>query len=130
MINGLDTLWCFRQLLRPTIAGWYAPRLWSHKLARVVAYGLTPFAAAGLVVLAANSWLARIALGGGLAAALLAAVAVALPPAKRAPAIVSICGYAVTGAIAALEAWWCFLRGKHAATWEPTNRSFELAADA
>ncbi|MDB4876557.1 MAG: glycosyl transferase [Gemmatimonadetes bacterium] len=130
MINGLDTMWCFRRLLRPSVSGWYAPRLWSHKLARVLAYLLTPLAGLGLVVLAASHWIARIALAGGLAAALLALVAVLLPPTKRAPSIVSMCGYAVAGAIAALEAWWSFFRGKHATVWEPTNRSLELSPDA
>jgi cellulose synthase/poly-beta-1,6-N-acetylglucosamine synthase-like glycosyltransferase len=130
MINGLDTVWCFRRLLRPRVSGWYAPRLWSHKLARVFAYLLTPLAGLGLVVLSANFWIARIALAGGIVAALLALVAVALPPTRRAPSIVSMCGYAVTGAIAALEAWWSFFRGKHAAVWEPTNRSLELSPDA
>ena len=129
MINGLDTMWCFRRLMRPGVSGWYAPRLWSHKLARVFAYGLTPLAGLGLLALSAHFWAARIAAAGGIAAGTLALIALAWPPTQRAPAIISMCGYAVTGAVAALEAWLSFFQGKHAAVWEPTNRSIDLSDD-
>jgi hypothetical protein len=129
MINGLDTMWSFRRLLLPSVAGWYAARLWSHKLARVLAYLLTPLSGIGLLVLAADFWLARLLVLGGALAAALALYAIALPASKRAPAIVSLCGYAVTGAVAALEAWWSLFRGRHAVVWEPTRRSLEAAID-
>jgi hypothetical protein len=129
MINGLDTMWSFRRLLLPSISGWYAARLWSHKVARVLAYLLTPLSGVGLLVLAADSWLARLLVLGGAVAAMLAMYAIALPPAKRAPAIVSMCGYAITGAVAALDAWWSFFRGRHAVVWEPTQRSLEAAIE-
>jgi glycosyltransferase involved in cell wall biosynthesis len=127
MINGLDTVWAFRRLLLPSVSGWYAPRLWSHKLARVVAYLLTPVAGLGMLALAVDHWIARIAVLGGAVAGILALVALRIPPTRRAPSIVSMCGYAVTGAIAALEAWLSFFRGKHATVWEPTNRQLELS---
>jgi cellulose synthase/poly-beta-1,6-N-acetylglucosamine synthase-like glycosyltransferase len=121
MTRGLETLWYKRRLLNPVQYGLFAWMLASHKLVRWLApWGLV-LAAVGWLLLAAS--LRSVLLAGPLAALLLLAGAGWYwPEDRRAPRIVSMSAYVVSGIIAALEAWLRALQGELNPMWEPTRR--------
>ena len=122
LTRGLETLWFQRRLLNPRHYGLFAWMLASHKLVRWLApWGL---ALAGLGWL----WLAlslHSAVGVVVFALplLLAGAGWAWPEGRRAPRIVSVPAYVVSGIVAALDAWLRALRGERNPVWEPTRRS-------
>ena len=122
LTRGLETLWFQRRLLNPRHYGLFAWMLASHKLVRWLApWGL---ALAGLGWL----WLAlslHSAVGVAVFALplLLAGAGWAWPEGRRAPRIVSVPAYVVSGIVAALDAWLRALRGERNPVWEPTRRS-------
>ena len=121
LTRGLETLWYKRTLLDPRRYGLFAWMLLSHKLIRWLApWGLV-LAAAGWLVLAAalRSW--------ALLALFLVPPALALggwlwPEDRRAPRLLSLPAYVVSGIVAALDSWRRALRGELNPVWEPTRR--------
>jgi cellulose synthase/poly-beta-1,6-N-acetylglucosamine synthase-like glycosyltransferase len=122
MTRGLETLWFKRHLMNPVRYGRFAWMLASHKLIR----WLAPW---GLVLTVAGWLLLAATLGSVLAAMPLAAVALLAaagwywPERRRAPWIVAVPAYLVSGTVAALVAWSRALRGELNPVWEPTRRS-------
>lgn len=122
LTRGLETLWFKRRLLNPVRYGRFAWMLASHKLVRWLApWGLV-LAGAGWLLLAAalKSVLAAVIFALPL---LLAGAGWFWPEGRRAPRIVSVPVYVVSGIIAALDAWLRALRGELNSVWEPTRRS-------
>lgn len=116
IVQGLETLGAFRDLLNPIHHGRFAIALLSHKLGRWLLPLLVPVALCGAVI-AAAPYAPR------LATPLLAAIA-SLVLVKARP--VMLAGYACLVHAAALVAWYRFLSGHRIAVWEPTRRSPHL----
>jgi cellulose synthase/poly-beta-1,6-N-acetylglucosamine synthase-like glycosyltransferase len=123
MVRGLDTLYEFRHLMDPVRHGWFALMLVSHKLCRWLVYLTAPLAAAGLLLLAVESWPARVAVGAVLLVTAVGVVAMRWPRDRHVPALLALCGYAVVGGAAGAAAWRRFFSGDHMAVWEPTARA-------
>jgi cellulose synthase/poly-beta-1,6-N-acetylglucosamine synthase-like glycosyltransferase len=122
MARGLETLWYLRHLLNPFRFGRFAWMLWSHKATRWLGFLAAPLGVAGLIVLAPESILARIALALVAAGALCGAAAFLWPRNRAIPRIVASAGYLVGGTVAAIVAWGKALRGERNPIWEPTRR--------
>jgi cellulose synthase/poly-beta-1,6-N-acetylglucosamine synthase-like glycosyltransferase len=122
LTRGLETLWFKRKLLNPLRYGLFAWMLASHKLVR----WLAPW---GLVLAGVGWLLLAVALKSVLAAAIfflplvLAGAGWYWPEQRRAPLIVSVPAYVVSGIVAALDAWLRALSGELNPVWEPTRRS-------
>ena len=123
MARGLATLWNARQLLNVGRYGTFAWELASHKLCR----WLLPWTVLAVVVVAAaearESALARVVLAGTA----LGAGATALAwwresRGHRIPRAISMIAFGTAGLAAGLHAWFHWLSGRRAATWEPTRR--------
>ncbi|HXY69158.1 MAG TPA: glycosyltransferase [Gemmatimonadales bacterium] len=122
LVRGLETLWYKRALLNPLRYGAFAWMLASHKLVRWLAPWGLALAAAGWLLLAwaLRSWpLALVC----VVPLVLAAVGWWWPETRRAPRLVAVPAYVVSGVVAALEAWIRALRGEVNAVWEPTKRT-------
>lgn len=122
MARGLRTLWHKRPLLNPRRHGLFAWMLWSHKLCRWLAPWMLLPAAAALAVLAQRHWWAAAMLALGGAAALVTAIGWLWPERRPLPRLIALPAYAVSGNIAALQAWIRALGGDGTALWEPTRR--------
>jgi glycosyltransferase involved in cell wall biosynthesis len=122
MARGLGTLWYKRHLLNPGRHKVFAWMLWSHKLCRWLVPWALLLAGAALTALAVRYWWAAAALAAGLVAALVAVVGWRWPEGRRLPRLIALPTYAVTGNVAALQAWLTALRGKATPVWEPTRR--------
>jgi glycosyltransferase involved in cell wall biosynthesis len=122
MARGLRTLWDKRRLLNPMRHGLFAWMLWSHKLCR----WLTPWTfllmAAALAALARWHWWAATTLGLSGAVALVTAIGWLWPEGRPLPHLIALPAYAVSGNIAALQAWIRALGRQGTALWEPTRR--------
>ena len=122
MARGLRTLWHKRALLSPLRHGSFAWMLWSHKLCRwLVPWALVAITL-GLAALAPRFWWAAALLGSGAAVLLIAGLAWLWPEERPLPRLMALPAYAVTGNIAALQAWVRALGGQGTALWEPTRR--------
>jgi cellulose synthase/poly-beta-1,6-N-acetylglucosamine synthase-like glycosyltransferase len=122
MARGLRTLWHKRALLHPGRHGLFAWMLWSHKTCRWLApWTLLPGVAA-LGALAPRHWWAAATLALGGAAALVTAIGWLWPQDRPLPRLVALPAYAVSGNIAALQAWMIALGKQGTALWEPTRR--------
>ena len=121
MARGLRTLWAKRRLLDPRRHGLFAWMLWSHKLCRWLAPWTFLLAAAALVALAPWRWWAAATLVLGGVAALVTAIGWMWPE-GRLPRLIALPAYAVSGNIAALQAWVRALGKQGTALWEPTRR--------
>jgi cellulose synthase/poly-beta-1,6-N-acetylglucosamine synthase-like glycosyltransferase len=122
MARGLRTLWHKRALLNPRRHGLFAWMLWSHKLCRwLVPLTFVPMAVA-LVALAPGRWWAAATLALGVAATLVTAIGWVWPERRRLPRFIALPAYAVSGNVAALQAWIRALQGQGTAVWEPTRR--------
>lgn len=122
MARGLRTLWHKRALLNLKRHGVFAWMLWSHKVCRwIVPWTLVP-AALALAVLAPRCWWAAATFFVGGAAALIAAIGWLWPEARALPRVIALPAYAVSGNVAALQAWMHALGGAGTAVWEPTRR--------
>jgi cellulose synthase/poly-beta-1,6-N-acetylglucosamine synthase-like glycosyltransferase len=122
IINGLDTLWYFRRLLNPLHAGHYAWQLWGHKACRAVVYPAFALAALAALSLVGTSPIATILFAGAMAvlgAGLFYGHSRQARPDARWLALFASVSVGLTAGIAA---WWSFVRGRHAVTWEPTPR--------
>ena len=122
MARGLETLWFMRELLNPVRYGRFAVMLWSHKVARWVAFLAAPLGLLGLALLAVDSVPARVVLIASLAGLGLGFAAFLWPASRPPPRVIATLGYAVGSFAAALSAWVKALRGEHSPIWEPTRR--------
>jgi glycosyltransferase involved in cell wall biosynthesis len=122
MARGLRTVWHKRALLNPSRHGLFGWMLWSHKLCRWLAPWTLLFGAAALATLAPRHWWAAAALAAGGAALLAAALGWMLPEGRPLPRLIALPTYAVSGNIAALQAWITALGREGTAVWEPTKR--------
>jgi cellulose synthase/poly-beta-1,6-N-acetylglucosamine synthase-like glycosyltransferase len=122
MARGLRTLWHKRVLLDPSRHGVFAWMLWSHKLCRWLTPWAIVFGAAALAVLAPRYWWAAASLILGGAAVLATAIGWLWPEGRPLPRLIALPSYAVSGNIAALQAWIRALGNQGTALWEPTRR--------
>jgi hypothetical protein len=122
MVRGLQTLWYKRVLLNPVRYGLFSWMLSSHKLCRWLVPWASLLMAAALAALAPRHWWAAATLALGGVAALVTAIGWAWPEGRPLPRLIALPAYAVTGNIAALQAWIRALGGQGAALWEPTRR--------
>jgi cellulose synthase/poly-beta-1,6-N-acetylglucosamine synthase-like glycosyltransferase len=132
IINGLDTLWHFKRLLNPMHAGHYAWQLWGHKACRALVYPAFVLAAAGALSLIASSALARLLFVGAVMVLAGGFVFGHSPRTRPESRVWALVASACVGLTAGVAAWWAFVRGRHAVTWEPTPRgqSVEVPKDA
>jgi cellulose synthase/poly-beta-1,6-N-acetylglucosamine synthase-like glycosyltransferase len=122
MARGLRTLWYKRALLNPVRFGLFAWMLSSHKLSRWLVPWALVLGAVALAALAPRHWWSALALAGGGVAALVALIGWMRSEERPLPRLIALPTYAVTGTIAALQAWITALGGKGTALWEPTRR--------
>jgi len=122
MARGLRTLRHKRRLLDPRRQGLFAWMLWSHKLCRwLVPWLLVPMLVT-LAALAPRHWWAAATLALSGAAALVSAIGWFWPEERPLPRLIALPAYAVSGNVAALQAWIRALGGEGTALWEPTRR--------
>lgn len=130
MSRGLATLWNARELLNVGRYGTFAWMLASHKLCR----WLLPWTAVSVVGVAAftagGSVLAQVILALAAAGGLATAYAWWREAhGHRVPRLVSMVAFTTAGLAAGLHAWFHWLTGKRAATWEPTQRTQPTGTD-
>lgn len=118
MARGLRTLWHRRALLDPRRYGVFAWMLWSHKLCRWLTPWAVLLAGAALAALTPWHWWAAVILVLGLPTA----IAWMWPEERPLPRAVALPSYAVSGTVAALQAWINALGARGTALWEPTRR--------
>jgi hypothetical protein len=120
--RGMKTLWHKRALLNPFGYGFFAVRLWSHKVFR----WLLPWAAGAAWlasgVLAPRHLWAAVVFVAGVAILALAGVGWAMARAGRPPSILTTLTFAVAGNLAAMHALLRALSGARTSIWEPTRR--------
>ena len=122
MARGLETLWYMRALLNPWRYGRFAVMLWSHKVARWLAFLALPLGVAGLALLALHhTWAAGLFLAT-IAGAAIGVLALRWPADRPIPRLVMFAGFALVSCAAGFAAWMRALRQKHYPTWEPTRR--------
>ena len=135
MARGLRTLWHKRALLDPRRYGAFAWMLWSHKLCRWLVPWALLFATLALLALAwqggtrGYGW-AVVGLAAAGVAALGAGIGWVWPTGRPMPRWIAMPTYAVSGTIAALQAWVTALGGRGTALWEPTRRGLGRASTA
>ena len=122
MTRGLETLFYKRHLLNPFRHGIFAWMLWSHKLIRwLVPWGMA-LAAVGLVLWGGSTGRWWLSLGlVGLCVGL-GIVGWYWPEGRRAPRLVAVPAYVLSGVVAAMQAWIAASRGDLNPIWEPTRR--------
>lgn len=115
ILQGLHTLWHFRDLLNPIRHGRFAFALFSHKLCRwLVPLSLPIAALSALYVLVQNP---RLAMATFVFGGILAAGAAAHRTSLR------ILAYVLLVLTATMSAWLRFMRRQHLVKWIPTARS-------
>jgi glycosyltransferase involved in cell wall biosynthesis len=125
--RGLRTLWYKRRLLNPRRHGLFAWMLWSHKLCRwLVPWMALPVAAALAWLAPERRWAAATLAFGGLVV-LVTAIGWVWPDGRPVPRLIAVPAYAVSGNIAALQAWIRALGRRGTALWEPTRRGAQLS---
>lgn len=124
MARGLGTLWYYRTLMNPFRYGGFALKLISHKLGRWLVPPLLPLAGIGVLLLAVEQPLARVAALAGFAGLAVSLLVVRWPSDRPPlPRPISLLGFAVSANVAAIAAWAKALReGGGSAVWEPTRR--------
>ena len=122
-------LWRHRAMLNPLRSGFYAVQLFSHKVMRY----LVPVFLCGLLaasaLLAAGSAFYLLVLAGQLACYAAAGAGWLLERAGRKAGPLAFPLYFVLANVAALVAFYQFLRGERYARWEPTRESAPLTLD-
>lgn len=121
MARGLDTLWFTRDLLNPLRHGLFAWQLWSHKVARWLAFLFAPLFFVGLLFLVPSTTIASGLLGLSLVAALLGAIGWAWPG-DRPPRGLGAFAFVLGSILAGLAAWRAAFRRERNPIWEPTRR--------
>jgi hypothetical protein len=121
MARGLDTLWFTRDLLDPSRYGLFAWMLWSHKVARWLAFLFAPLFFLGLLLLAPVSGLALGLLGLSTLGVVLGSIGWAWP-ADRPPRLLGGLAFLMGSVLAGLAAWRAALRRERNPIWEPTRR--------
>lgn len=122
MARGLQTLWYKRHLLNPTRYGAFAWMLFSHKLCRWLVYPALPVAAVALVAASVHSVFWRAVLGVATVGTIVGVIGMRWPRERRAPALITIAGFALASNLAGMLAWFRVLTNQRAAVWEPTRR--------
>lgn len=122
MTHGLHTLWYKRRLLNPLRYGAFAWMLFSHKLCRWLVYPALPVAAVALVAASVHSVFWRIVLGFAILGTTIGVVGMRWPRERRAPALITVAGFALAANVAGVLAWFCVLTNQRAPVWEPTRR--------
>jgi len=122
MARGLDTLWYKRHLLNPMRYGTFSLLLISHKLVRWLAFLAAPLAVVGLVMLSAQSVVARAVLVAGLVLSAVGALVLRSSESRRPPKPLATLAFVVGTVGAALAAWRKALAGERNPVWEPTRR--------
>lgn len=122
MSRGLATLWHERDLLNPVRHGRFAWMLWSHKVVRWLVFLALPPSAVGLILLAAETPVARPVLAVALLGVAVGLLGLRWPFGGRPPRPVAVLGFALAANAAGVAAWWSAVRGEAAAVWEPTRR--------
>jgi cellulose synthase/poly-beta-1,6-N-acetylglucosamine synthase-like glycosyltransferase len=118
--RGLDTLAYMREMLDPFRYGWFALRLWSHKVLR----WLVPWvllASLGAIIAPLNT-LGLVAAAGAALTGLAALGGFCWPESGRVPAPLAIPAFLLLGNAAALHASIRAMHGDRNAVWEPTRR--------
>ncbi|HEX6626159.1 MAG TPA: glycosyltransferase family 2 protein [Pyrinomonadaceae bacterium] len=122
-------LWRHRAMLNPLRSGFYAVQLFSHKVMRY----LVPVFLCGLLaasaLLAAGSAFYLLALAGQLGCYAAAGVGWLLERTGRKAGPLAFPLYFVLANLAALVAFYQFLRGERYARWEPTREPAPLTLD-
>ncbi len=124
MARGLDTLRYKRGLMNPLRYGGFALKLVSHKLCRWLVPLTLPLALAGLLLLALQWPLARVALVAVLLGLAVGGLGYVWGDDRRPPPAIAVLTYAVGANVAALVAWARSFRSRRDdAVWEPTRRA-------
>lgn len=121
MARGLETLWYHRDLLNPFRYGLFAWMLCSHKLVRWLSLPALAVAVMGWMLLDVDRH-SLVASGTLVALGIVALVGWNWPEGRRAPRLVTLTTYLVSGVVASLVAWSRALRGELDPVWEPTRR--------
>lgn len=122
MARGLQTLWYKRRLLNPGRYGAFAWMLFSHKLCRWLVYPALPIAAVALIAASIHSIFWRSVLGIAVVGAIVGVIGMRWPRERRAPAVITVAGFALASNLAGILAWFRVLTNQRAAVWEPTRR--------
>jgi cellulose synthase/poly-beta-1,6-N-acetylglucosamine synthase-like glycosyltransferase len=121
--RGMETLYVHRSLLNPTRSGFFACKLFSHKVCRwLLPVSVIP-GIFGLAILASSRSWPYALIGTGAVIAVLAVIGTVWPSERRAPRIVSLAAFGVAANLAVLHALWRVLAGRRDHIWEPTRRS-------
>lgn len=123
MVRGMRTLAYKRSLLNPFTQGWFAWKLFSHKVCRWASSWALLGAALGLLFLALSG--SRVGLAGSFMVAyggLAAAVVWLWPEHRELPRAITLPGFAIWSNVAAMHASLKAPLGGDSAKWEPTRR--------
>ncbi|HYV99168.1 MAG TPA: glycosyltransferase [Gemmatimonadaceae bacterium] len=121
--RGMQTLIANRRLLNPLRYGFFAVKLFSHKLCRWLVPALLVPGAIGLALLAANERWARVLLAFSLAGAGVAVIGALWPADRKLPRLLSVVTFGAAANLAVVHALVRVLRGGRTdAVWEPTRR--------
>ncbi|MGI8509827.1 MAG: hypothetical protein ACR2MQ_10930 [Gemmatimonadaceae bacterium] len=96
--------------------------LFSHKLCRWLVYPALPVAAVALVAASVHSLVWRAVLGVAIIGTIVGVIGMRWPRERRAPALITIAGFALASNLAGVLAWLRVLTNQRAAVWEPTRR--------
>jgi cellulose synthase/poly-beta-1,6-N-acetylglucosamine synthase-like glycosyltransferase len=122
MARGLQTLWYMRSLMNPIRYGRFAFSLISHKLCRWAVSLCLVLAVVGLGILSVTQPLARILLGGVVAAGIATIAAMRWSETRRLPSYLSVPVFGIASFAAGVAGWFRALSGRKSAMWEPTRR--------
>jgi cellulose synthase/poly-beta-1,6-N-acetylglucosamine synthase-like glycosyltransferase len=121
--RGIDTLWHNAQLLNPGKYGLFAWKLFSHKVCRwLLPLSVVP-AIAGLLVLSITHEWARVVVGVGALAGVIAAIGAMWPKGRPVPRVVSLFAFGVAANVAVIAALHRVIFGHDDHIWEPTRRN-------
>ena len=122
MARGLSTLFYCRDLMNPLKYGGFAIMLISHKLSRWIPYLLLPVSVVALAVLAVGNGIAAAVLAAVGACVLLGAATIRFADSVTLKPF-AVTGFALAAASAGVLAWIEALRGARLVTWDPTPRT-------
>lgn len=123
MARGLETLWFMRALLNPLRFGWFAFKLFSHKLCRWLVSLSLPAGVVGLTVLGLSTPVVTpvfVLFAAGTALGVMGLRWSTMG--RRPPRLFALAGFALAANLAGMRAWYRALRGQSTPVWEPTRR--------